>query len=151
MVSLERQINEAKKCILVCANCHRGIHAGYYKVPDNYESLFDEQQAQYLLEKNQETKERKKHYCKSCGKLLNNNSTYCLECGHKVQRVVERPARRVVERPTRQELKNLIRILPFTQIAKKYNVSDNAIRKWCIHEKLPAKKRFINEIQNMYN
>jgi predicted HNH restriction endonuclease len=42
MVSLERQINEAKKCILVCANCHRGIHAGYYKVPDNYESLFDE-------------------------------------------------------------------------------------------------------------
>ena len=39
---------------------------------------------QYLLEKNQETKERKKHYCKSCGKLLNNNSTYCLECGYKI-------------------------------------------------------------------
>ena len=154
MVSLERQINEAKKCILVCANCHRGIHAGYYKVPDNYESLFDEQQAQYLLEKNQEIKEGKKHYCKSCGKLLNNNSTYCLECGHKVQRVVERPTRRVVERPTRrvverptrQELKNLIRNQPFTQIGKKYNISDNAIRKWCIYEKLPTKKSFINSL-----
>lgn len=45
MVSLDRQINEARKCILVCANCHRGIHAGYYQVPDNYKSLFDEQQA----------------------------------------------------------------------------------------------------------
>ena len=149
MVSLERQINEAKKCILVCANCHRGIHAGYYKVPDNYESLFDEQQAQYLLEKNQEIKEGKKHYCKSCGKLLNNNSTYCLECGHKVQRVVGRPTRRVVERPTRQELKNLIRNQPFTQIAKKYNISDNAIRKWCIYEKLPTKKSFIHSFSDI--
>ena len=91
-------------------------------------------------------KEGKKHYCKSCGKLLNNNSTYCLECGHKVQRVVERPTRRVVERPTRQELKNLIRNQPFTQIAKKYNISDNAIRKWCIYEKLPTKKSFINSL-----
>ena len=36
MVSLERQINEAKKCILVCSNCHKGIHAGYYQVPPNY-------------------------------------------------------------------------------------------------------------------
>lgn len=36
MVSLDRQINEAHKCILVCANCHRGIHAGYYKVPENW-------------------------------------------------------------------------------------------------------------------
>lgn len=36
MVSLERQINEAKKCILVCSNCHKGIHAGYYQVPSNY-------------------------------------------------------------------------------------------------------------------
>ena len=145
MVSLERQINEAKKCILVCANCHRGIHAGYYKVPDNYESLFDEQQAQYLLEKNKEIKEGKKHYCKSCGKLLNNNSTYCLECCHKVQRVVERPTRRVVERPTRQELKNLIRNQPFTKNTKKYNISDNAIRKWCEKFDLPRKKTDISK------
>ena len=91
-----------------------------------------------LLEKNQEIKEGKKHYCKSCGKLLDNNSTYCLECSHKIQRVVERP--------TRQELKNLIRTQPFTKIANKYNVSDNAIRKWCISEKLPTKKSFINSL-----
>ena len=32
----EDVLNELKKCICVCANCHRGIHAGYYQIPDNY-------------------------------------------------------------------------------------------------------------------
>jgi len=38
----------------------------------------------------------------------------------------------------------MIRTIPFTQIAKKYNVSDKAIVKWCIAENLPSKKRDIN-------
>lgn len=33
----------------------------------------------------------------------------------------------------------MIRILPFTKIGEKFNVSDNAIRKWCDAEKLPRK------------
>ena len=45
---------------------------------------------------------------------------------------------------TREELKEKIRILPFTQIAKEQNVSDNAIRKWCISYNLPSKKKDIN-------
>ena len=36
-----------------------------------------------------------------------------------------------------EELKNLIRNTPFTQIGKIYNVSDNAIRKWCDNYNLP--------------
>ena len=49
-----------------------------------------------------------------------------------------------VDRPNREELKQLIRTQPFTQIAKKYGVTDNAIRKWCIKEHLPSKKTEIN-------
>lgn len=33
--------------------------------------------------------------------------------------------------------------MPFTQIGIKYKVSDNAIRKWCIAENLPSKKKDI--------
>lgn len=29
--------------------------------------------------------------------------------------------------------------MPFIQIGKKYNVSDNAVRKWCDAENLPRK------------
>ena len=41
MKSLEKQLKEAKKCILVCANCHRGIHAGYIEIPKNYKDFFN--------------------------------------------------------------------------------------------------------------
>lgn len=136
MVSLERQINEAKKCILVCSNCHKGIHAGYYQVPSNYQDLFDNEQAEYLLQMNKEIKEGKKHYCQRCGKLLNSNTTYCLDCSHIVQRKTERP--------DRETLKQLIRNQSFVAIGKQYGVSDNAIRKWCISMNLPTKKTEIN-------
>ena len=54
----------------------------------------------------------------------------------------------------REELKTLIRIKPFTQIAKMYGVSDNAIRKWCKSEGLPSKSSEIklytdNEWENV--
>lgn len=51
---------------------------------------------------------------------------------------------RTVERPSREELKYLIRNLPFTKIGKMYGVSDNSVRKWCDFENLPRKKRDIN-------
>ena len=51
---------------------------------------------------------------------------------------------RKVERPSREDLKQLIRTTPFTQIAQKYGVSDNAIRKWCVAMNLPNKKGDIN-------
>ena len=46
---------------------------------------------------------------------------------------------RTVERPLREELKDMIRHLSFTAIGRKYNVSDNAIRKWCDFYHLPRR------------
>ena len=85
------------------------------------------------------TKEQEqKYYCSSCGKEITNNSKsgLCSTCFNK--------SRRVCERPNREELKNLIRIKPFTHIAEMYGVSDKAISKWCISENLPSKKKDIN-------
>lgn len=75
--------------------------------------------------------------CKICGKLVKDRqSTYCIECGYKVQRRCERP--------DRTELKKLIRDNSFVSIGKMFNVSDNAIRKWCISYNLPKSKKIIN-------
>lgn len=51
---------------------------------------------------------------------------------------------RTVERPSREELKKLIRTMPFTKIGEKFGVTDNSIRKWCDTEGLPRQKKIIN-------
>lgn len=80
---------------------------------------------------------KKEHRCKKCGKELKSYyATYCRECYR------EELKEEVLI--SREELKNLIRIKPFTQIGKQFNVSDNAIRKWCDKYNLPRTKKEIN-------
>lgn len=80
----------------------------------------------------------KENYCIDCGKPILLTSTRCTECAHK--------ASRIIERPTRDELKRLIRIMPFTKIGEKYQVTDNAVRKWCTSYDLPSR---VKEIKNI--
>ena len=134
--SLEAQLTELKKCILVCANCHRGIHANELTVPSNWRDFYNEEIANQLRE---EIK-GKKYYCKICGKEKSRTGVLCAECAAKEQRIVKRPSR--------EELKSLIRNTSFVKIGLQFNVSDNAVRKWCIAEKLPSKKSEINKYSN---
>lgn len=77
--------------------------------------------------------------CKNCGRPLSTKEAeYCQSCIHEFQRKCEWPSR--------EELKYMIRTMPFLQIGKKYNVSDNAVRKWCIYYNLPSKKKDIKKI-----
>lgn len=59
----------------------------------------------------------------------------CQKCLHEKQRRTNWP--------TREELKKLIREKPFLQIGKIFDVSDNAIRKWCKYYNLPYKSKDI--------
>lgn len=134
------QLEELKKCVLVCSNCHRGIHASIFVVPENWQEFYDYQKAEELIKENQLIKEGKKYYCQRCGRLISYKASHCEECSKLISRKVDRPQR--------EELKQLIRTLPFTTIAKKYGVSDNAIRRWCDGYGLPRKKTEIQKISN---
>lgn len=137
--ALDKQLIEMKKCILVCSNCHRGIHAGVIKIPDNYESFYDEDIAQQLRNELDQVKHKKIHFCQRCGKqIASSKANFCVDCGYLMQRKSDRPSR--------EELKDLIRTIPFTQIASKFEVSDNAIRKWCDFYNLPRKVSEIKKI-----
>lgn len=83
----------------------------------------------------------KKYYCVDCGKEISKGSVRCINCSakNKTTPIEEMPV-------SRDSLKNLIRTKPFTQIGKIYNVTDNAIRKWCDKFSLPRKKSEINKI-----
>ena len=49
--------------------------------------------------------------------------------------------RKVVDRPTKEQLLREIIESSFTEVGKKYDVSDNTIRKWCKFYKLPFRKK----------
>lgn len=74
----------------------------------------------------------RKNFCIDCGVEILPTSIRCKTCANK-KLITEKPV-------TREKLKELIRTTPFTTIGKQYNVSDNAIRKWCLQYNLPTKK-----------
>ena len=48
--------------------------------------------------------------------------------------------------PSKEYLENLILTYPFTKIGEMYNVSDNAVRKWCKKYDLPFRKSEIKRL-----
>lgn len=83
---------------------------------------------------------KKEYHCVDCGKEITKGAERCKECAAK--------ASRIVIRPTRDELKNLIRIKTFVELGRIYNVSDNAIKKWCKNYNLPSRRTDIKKISD---
>lgn len=94
----------------------------------------------YPLRKKSISKNKDKYYknCIDCGIKISYNSIRCNSCQnkHKTIKVEDMPI-------TRDELKQKIRNLPFTTIAKQYGLTDNGIRKWCDKFQLPRLKKDI--------
>ena len=132
--SLEKDLAEAQKCILVCANCHREIHNGNY---DDviFTTTYQFEVGNVLLQQKREKEEKAMQInkCVDCGIEINKKSIRCVKCES-----THRKANNILP-VLRDELKSLIRNLSFTQIGQKFNVSDNAIRKWCDSYNLPRR------------
>lgn len=80
------------------------------------------------------------HYCIDCGKEIGRDALRCIPCANKAQQTCERP--------NRQILKDMIRSTSFEEIGRQYNVSGNAIKKWCIREHLPSKRSDIKKLSD---
>lgn len=86
-------------------------------------------------------RKKEQHIYQKCGKKIKSyHATYCRDC-YKEECKDELTI-------SREELKNLIRTIPFTIIGKKFNVSDNAVRRWCDKYNLSRTKKEINSYSN---
>ena len=136
---LEKDLQEVKKCILVCANCHREIHSGNYSIEFLMnKKIFNENFADDLREAKKKLLEKTIYHCKNCHKQIEKIGVtgLCEQCYKESLRL---------GRPSREDLKVMIRTMPFVKIGEKFKVSDNAIRKWCDAYSLPRKKTEINK------
>lgn len=110
---------EAKKCVMVCANCHRLIeHEGL-----NIEHL--------SCNFNEEI------YYATLDNLAGRN-----------KEIIESRPKPITKKPPRDILKEQIRSMPFLQIGKMYEVSDNCVRKWCKSYNLPSRVTDIKQISD---
>lgn len=107
--SWDRVKDELKKCILVCANCHREIE---YKVIDA--SLIPDPLP--FMTKT----------CKQCGQYYDTKNPDQIYCGSTCQKM----GLRRCDRPTRAQLSKLIATTTWVGIGRIFGVSDNAVRKW---------------------
>jgi hypothetical protein len=130
--------DELKKCVLLCANCHRLVHNNHATV--EIKNYFNEEYYEWdlcdakLVSMQTGEPIEANLVCPICGGKKSSAADKCLNCSKVEQRKFD---------VTREELKELIFTMHFTQIGAYYGVSDNAIRKRCIALGLPSKKTVI--------
>ncbi|RLI45303.1 hypothetical protein DRO61_10780 [Candidatus Bathyarchaeota archaeon] len=111
--SWERIVTEARKCILVCNNCHSELHGGVIDIPKKIK-LFNEEYSEYK-------EETKQTPCVVCGKLKPERNLTCSRiCSSKRTGKVDWDSIDLIK-----ELKTK----SFAEIADKLNISDMAVRK----------------------
>lgn len=109
----ERAYEEAKKCKILCKNCHTELHNPNLEI-SCIEGVV-EYKFQQLREANKE--------CGRCGNYAG-GQIYCSPNCANVSN------RKIKDRPSREELQSMIESMSFCAIGKKYGLSDNGVRKW---------------------
>ncbi len=168
--SFEKLKVEADKCIMVCANCHREIHA--------------EEKEKNRIKKEKEKLERSKLYFETKHvnrrqnkklveeKLKLENIKFDIEAGLTKKEMSEKYKVGLTTLRRFLNKNNLIYLEPkggklsklnkndfiisfkelgsFTSVGKKYKVSDKALQKWCKRNGLPWRKKEIVEFVKDY-
>lgn len=111
--------NEAKKCCMTCANCHRKLTSGRYNI-ENFDVIKFDEKAFF-------------DYLAPIKRIPPSKEIIDKQHSKKV---------------SRELLKDYIRKYSFLECGRKCDVSDNAIRKWCKSYGLPHQKSVIDTISD---
>lgn len=112
-------VEEARKCVMACANCHRLVHSGDKEVPVGARR-FDEKYAYYspVTYPTLRTKEGKKVY-----------QLIIKKHGHKAIKFISK-------RPSKERMKALFENNSVVSIGRRFGVSHTTIRRWAKKYKL---------------
>ena len=120
--SLDKLLEEAKKCILFCANSHREHHHGLITNVKLIDIHQKEQLGRILwLQELHEQEVKTPNTCINCGQDINYRAERCKHCYHKHQEKIIWP-------PT-EELLAMVEETSFSAVGRELGISDNGIRK----------------------
>lgn len=109
-VSYDKLKKELDKCILLCANCHREVHASLKQVLPLQHMVLEDKR------------------CAECGKLFKPRKEKQRFCSAVCSSLHQRKC----DRPDEITLIKEIKESSYVSVGKKYGVRDNTIRKWVI-------------------
>ena len=126
----ENKLNNTSDNIMVFAT--KADHTSFHQSNIKLEELLQNENGAYYV-----PIDKRRGFCKKCKAKIDNHAIYCKPCWDLIQQTVQRP--------TRDALKDKIRHTSFIEIGKEYDVSDNAIRKWCKMYQLPFRSSDIKK------
>jgi hypothetical protein len=106
-------VEELKKCVLVCRNCHGEIHYPECDIGDK--SLTDNNFLNQVIEST--------GVCPTCNCQVYGTKFCSVNCAAIGTRVIKK-------RPSKEMLFDMLWTMPTTKIAKKYGITDTAVGKW---------------------
>lgn len=126
--SWDKVVEELKKCVALCKNCHAEHHNPACDVSN---LIFGESDANRILNRDIPVGPTKTGGCQSCGAEVF-GTKFCSRFCRAI------PTRKVL-RPSKEELQKDLGTLNWSKIGRKYGVSDNAVRKWAKAYNLPRR------------
>lgn len=122
--SWDRLVEELKKCVLLCKNCHAEYHC-----PNLMKSQLADTHV-FRVEYDRASFVQCTGKCPLCEKDVFKTKFCSVDCARKSQQRVQRPSC--------DQLKAELKLMSWSEMGRKYGVSDSAIRKWqgmCTREK----------------
>lgn len=115
----EKILNELKKCVLLCKNCHTENHC------PNWDKSQLSVAYRHALRLNDHYRSSLKAsgQCPVCDADVYGTKYCSPACAHKSQR-------KVLERPSKSQLLQMLETASRSAIARRYGVSESAVRKW---------------------
>lgn len=116
---------EMTKCISLCCRCHREFHAGLISKEQIYDIYIkkwkdireNKEKLELILNK------KKGRICPVCKREFFKSTVYCSDQCYRI-------SRRISIRPSKEQLLKEVEETNFCATGRKYEVSDNCIRKW---------------------